>query len=325
MKLKQGFDPKRFPPLQDHFLKLGLGSFLILITLLGLINQGIVAFIINVFFGYLIGQLRFLGYLFFIGYGLALLFNRPFLKVKPSLTLFGALIASLSLLALSTLNGLAMMDPTPTLSFANFFTIFSQQFPPLNTGAIEIPSSVGGGIIGYALVTLFEVFNLSSIQSVIWITLLIVGIALALELVWLQFIRFGSKQMDLRQKEKAYFQKISETRPAGTKLNVYAEPTETGQEMKTFRGMFSRQNVPGLSKVPFQKPTANNPNQPTSLTPFGQVDFKDTPIQTSSLSSTYEAPEVPEQATENLVKPGLAKVVTSTKTPSSGNRYQAYQ
>jgi hypothetical protein len=56
MKLKQGFDPKRFPPLQDHFLKLGLGSFLILITLLGLINQGIVAFIINVFFGYVIGQ-----------------------------------------------------------------------------------------------------------------------------------------------------------------------------------------------------------------------------------------------------------------------------
>ena len=325
MKLKQGFDPKRFPPLQDHFLKLGLGSFLILITLLGLINQGIVAFIINVFFGYVIGQLRFLGYIFFIGYGLALLFNRPFLKIKPSLTLFGALIASLSLLALSTLNGLAMIDPLPTLSFENFFTIFSQQFPPVDSGAIDIPPSVGGGIIGYALVTLFEVFNLSSIQSVIWITLLIVGIALALELVWLQFIRFGAKQMDLRQKEKAYFQKISETRPAGTKLNVYAEPTETGKEIQTFRGMFSRQNVPGLSKVPFQKPTANNPNQPTSLTPLGQVDLKANPIQTSSLSSTYEAPEVPDQATENLVKPVLTKVVPSTKTSSNGNRYQAYQ
>lgn len=49
MKLKQTFDPARFPPLPDHQLKLGLGSFLILLTLLGLINQGIVAVIINVF------------------------------------------------------------------------------------------------------------------------------------------------------------------------------------------------------------------------------------------------------------------------------------
>ena len=87
MKLKTTFDASRFPPLQDQYLKLGLGSFLILMTLLGLINQGIIAIIINIGFGFLIGQLRFLGYLFFIGYGLALFLNRPFLKMKWSLTL----------------------------------------------------------------------------------------------------------------------------------------------------------------------------------------------------------------------------------------------
>ena len=34
MKLKQTFDPARFPPLQDNQLKLGLGSFLILLGVL---------------------------------------------------------------------------------------------------------------------------------------------------------------------------------------------------------------------------------------------------------------------------------------------------
>ncbi|MEN9819738.1 MAG: hypothetical protein RL379_516, partial [Bacillota bacterium] len=57
MKLKTTFDATRFPPLEDHYLKLGLGSFLILLTLLGLINQGIIAIIINVGFGFFIGQL----------------------------------------------------------------------------------------------------------------------------------------------------------------------------------------------------------------------------------------------------------------------------
>ena len=110
MKLKQTFDPSRFPTLQDHNLKLGLGSFLILLTLLGLINQGIVAVIINVLFGFLIGQLRYVGYLFFIGYGLALLFNRPFLKIKWSITMLGLTIAMLSLLAIATINGLVKLS-----------------------------------------------------------------------------------------------------------------------------------------------------------------------------------------------------------------------
>jgi PRTRC genetic system protein C len=327
MKLKQTFDPSRFPTLQDHNLKLGLGSFLILLTLLGLINQGIVAIIINVIFGFLVGQLRYVGYLFFIGYGLALLFNRPFLKIKWSITLLGLVIAFLSLLAIATVNGLEMIDPSPNLTFNNVVSIFLSQFPSLDTGVVEIPQTIGGGFIGYGLVMIMHVLNLSMIQSIIWIGLLIVGIALSLELIWLNLIRYGAKQVDVRQKEKSYFQKIAETKPKSTKMGVYAEPTENGSGLNTFRALFPGQTVQGLSKVPFQKPSLPNVKKTQQLKTFKDEDPIN--LETSSLSSTYEAPEVPNHTLPNVNQPAFERPslppMMKTISSSQDNRYQQYQ
>jgi len=327
MKLKQTFDPSRFPTLQDHNLKLGLGSFLILLTLLGLINQGIVAIIINVFFGFLVGQLRYVGYLFFIGYGLALLFNRPFLKIKWSITLLGLVIAFLSLLAIATVNGLEMIDPSPNLTFNNVVSIFLSQFPSLDTGVVEIPQTIGGGFIGYGLVMIMHVLNLSMIQSIIWIGLLIVGIALSLELIWLNLIRYGAKQVDVRQKEKSYFQKIAETKPKSTKMGVYVEPTENGSGLNTFRALFPGQTVQGLSKVPFQKPSLPNVKKTQQLKTFKDEDPIN--LETSSLSSTYEAPEVPNHTLPNVNQPAFERPslppMMNTISSSQDNRYQQYQ
>jgi DNA segregation ATPase FtsK/SpoIIIE-like protein len=327
MKLKQTFDPSRFPPLQDHTLKLGLGSFLILLTLLGLINQGIVAIIINVFFGFLIGQLRYVGYFFFVGYGLALLFNRPFIKLKWSITLLGITIAFLSLLAIATINGLSLIEPTPTLTFNNVFNIFISQFPAIDTGVVDIPQTVGGGFIGYGLVMLIHVLNLTMIQSMIWIGLLIFGIALSLEMIWLTLIRYGAKQVDVRQKEKSYFQKIAEAKPKSTKIGVYAEPTENGTGLTTFRALFPGQTVQGLSKVPFQKPSLT----PTKKTqPLNTIKDED-PVffETSSLSSTYEAPEVPNHTLPSVGQPPFERPsMPTTMKPmatSQEDRYQQYQ
>jgi DNA segregation ATPase FtsK/SpoIIIE-like protein len=333
MKLKTTFDATRFPPLEDHYLKLGLGSFLILLTLLGLINQGIIAIIINVGFGFFIGQLRFLGYVFFIGYGLALFFNRPFLKVKWSLTLLGIVLALISLLAIATVNGLMKMNPVPTLSFSNVIEVFFNQFPALNAPLIELPDSIGGGIIGYFLVTLMEVLNLSSIQTILWLTLLIVGIALSLEMMWLQLIRFGAKQIELKQKEKAFFQKIAETKPAKEKLHIYAESSESGQGLQTYKSLFTGQSVQGLSKVQFKKNVTTNSPKSTGSIGFtqpkismNQDEEEFEPIETASLSSTYEAPEVPDHAIPSiqpspLQRPSLSPQ-SKTTLPSSSKSYQ---
>jgi len=324
MKLKTTFDASRFPPLQDQYLKLGLGSFLILLTLLGLINQGIIAIIINVGFGFFIGQLRFLGYLFFIGYGLALFLNRPFIKLKWSLTLLGISLAILSLLAMATVNGLMMLDPVPIVSLSNFSDIFIDQFPDLTTPLIELPTSIGGGIIGYFLVALMTTLNLSNIQMVIWMTLLIVGIALSLELMWLQLIRFGAKQLELKQKEKAYFQKIAEAKPSKDKTHVYAEPLANGQGLQTYRSLFPGQSVQGLSKVQFQKTPPSSIHQSsdsTSLTQTGShssdEEDEDEPIQTASLSSTYEAPEVPQHVMPTMQPPPLLRPSIPNVTKSN--------
>ncbi|MEY3609917.1 MAG: translocase [Bacillota bacterium] len=332
MKLKTTFDATRFPPLQDQYLKLGLGSFLILLTLLGLINQGIVAIIINVGFGFFIGQLRFLGYLFFIGYGLALFLNRPFLKLKWSLTLLGISLAILSLLAMATVNGLMMLNPVPIVSLSNFSDIFIDQFPDLTTPFIELSSSIGGGIIGYFLVALMATLNLSSIQMVIWITLLIVGIALSLELMWLQLIRFGAKQLELKQKEKAYFQKIAEAKPSKDKTHIYAEPLANGQGLQTYRSLFPGQSVQGLSKVQFQKTPSSSIHQSsdsTTLTQTGSLasdEEVEEPIQTASLSSTYEAPDVPQHVMPTIQPTPLVRPNTTNVTKSNDSvKLKPYQ
>jgi S-DNA-T family DNA segregation ATPase FtsK/SpoIIIE len=322
MKLKTTFDASRFPPLQDQYLKLGLGSFLILMTLLGLINQGIIAIIINIGFGFLIGQLRFLGYLFFIGYGLALFLNRPFLKIKWSLTLLGVSLSLLSLLAIATVNGLAYLQPTPAISLHNFLELFLSQFPILNTPQVELPLSIGGGIIGYFLVAMMHALNLFNIQIVLWITLLIVGIALSLELMWLQLIRFGAKQLELRQKEKAYFQKIAEAKPAKEKATFYAEPSETGQGFKTYRSMFPGQSVQGLTKVQFQKNATPLVKESAAISAEEQLDH----IETASLSSTYEAPDVPQHAMPSVQPIPLQRPTIQTPIkPNSGSSSKAYQ
>jgi DNA segregation ATPase FtsK/SpoIIIE, S-DNA-T family len=330
MKVKSTFDPTKFPPLQDHYLKLGIGSFLILMTLLGLINQGIVAFIINVFFGLLIGQLRFLGYLFFIGYGLALILNRPFIKIKWSLATLGFIIAFLSLLGLATLSGLTLLGGDITLTFTNVFTLFMNQFPSLNTGAIVLPETIGGGFLGYLIITLIHVAGLKSFQSLIMPILLIIGIALSLQSIWLALIRFGSLQFEKKQKEKVFFQKIAETKPKTIKQGVYAEPTDNGGELKTFRAMFQGQVVQGLSKVPFQKPSiSQNKKSPTLKDKFTHEVNEVLP--TASLSTTYEAPDVPQQAIPSsfhppLTRPSVQVSEAKVEPPTmSGDRYRTYQ
>jgi DNA segregation ATPase FtsK/SpoIIIE-like protein len=332
MKYKQTLDPARFPPLNDHLLKIGLGSFLILLTLLGLINQGIVAFIINVFFGALIGQLRFLGYGFFIGYGLALILNRPFLKLKWSLTLLGIMLTFLSFLSLATLSGLSSLNLPEPLTLAIVFEKFFSVFPPVHTGVIVLPEAIGGGLIGYVLIAMISTFGLNPWQEWLWLTMMILGLALSLEIVWLNIIRYGSKQVEMKQKEKQFFQKIATTQPKNARSGIYAETDDERGEMRTFRALFPSQTVKGLNKVPFQKPSLS------TLQKSSQVGFHpevSKPVETVSLSSVYEAPEVPAQAIPTMTAAPLQRpsFPKSDPRPSSGNhenttsqpRYQTYQ
>lgn len=326
MKFSKSFDPSRFPPLKDHYLKIGFGSFLILLTMLGLINQGIIAFIINVFFGYLIGQLRFLGYLFFIGYGLALIFNRPFLKLKWTITTLGITIAFFSLLAIATLNGVSQIAAgSPTLYFHTIWEVFSNEFPLLSTGAISIPPTVGGGLIGYALVALINTLNLADIQIIIWSASLILGIALSFELLWLQVFRFGSRQIEIRQKEKAFFQKIAETKHIN-KQGIYAETSEKGSGLNTYRSMFPNHAIKGLAKVPFQKPIQNQPSSAVSKQETSMQLKADSLVYTSTLSSTYEAPELPGETFPSTHSEEVPTNITQTKVvvPNASSRYQKY-
>jgi len=110
-------------------------------------------------------------------------------------------------------------------------------------------------------------------------------------------------------------------------MGVYAEPTENGTGLNTFRALFPGQTVQGLSKVPFQKPSLApvQKNQPLNT----MKDEDTVSFETSTLSSTYEAPEVPQHSLPSVNQPAFERpTIPTTMKPmasSQDSRYQQYQ
>jgi len=276
---RQAFNPDNFPPIPDYPLKIGVGLFLILVTLLGLLNHALVSGIISLFFGFFFGNLRFIGFIFLIGYGLSLMINRPFIRLRWSIALLGMILVSFSVLGLSTTQALTNVIPQPVLTWNTIFPTFFSQFPPLNVFPPDYGTlAVGGGILGYAVVFLIYLIGIEMYSDIIFITLMIIGLILALEIVWVKLIQLISMTLDRQQREKEYFKKVANVKPK-TQPTLYTEVSSDGQIVNQFRPLFPSQNISGLTPAKFEKPNIAN-----SVTP---------PI--SSLQSpTYVSPEFPD-------------------------------
>ncbi len=308
-----------FPPISDRPLKFALGLFLILLTFLGFISEGLFSQVVSFFFAFLVGELRILGYVFMIGYGIALMLNKPFLKIEARLSTFGIMVTILTILGLSTLDVYLRNPDLPPLTLLSFVdSYFSVYFQ--NPEAIFQFESlrVGGGIFGYLVLAILNILNLVSLNQTFLLMGLFAGILMSLEKIWAYVIHSISMTMDQRQKEKQYFRRLSDHVPTKTMPGTFTTVDETSGQTKVVRDLFPGISVSGLSPVRFEKPTFTRPStsSPTPNESFPSSPIEPSPIEedtTESNASLYDAPDIElEVATP---PPAPAKEVVPIKKP----------
>ena len=286
----KAYDPSLFPKIQDHGLKISVGIFLILFTLLGFLNQDFISGLLNLIFGFFIGNLRFLGYVLILAYGIRLILNRSFIHLSLNITSFGLLIIFLSTLGLLTIHDLTTYNLNqPSLSISTFIPVFLENFPSLN----EYPPHfnnlpIGGGIIGYGVIALLNLLNIETFNQILLITTLVIGVMLSLEYVWLKIFTSFLQSVEHQQQDKNFFKKVQQTKPPELKTQIVTEITEEGKITK-YRAIYPNQTVPGLAPVTFVKPTQGSVASPASSVPA----TKPATLPQPSVSS-HSAPSFPE-------------------------------
>jgi DNA segregation ATPase FtsK/SpoIIIE-like protein len=332
---KRLYDPSRFPPIQDHGLKISIGIFLVLFTLLGFLNQAFVSGVISLVFGFFIGDLRFLGYLLILFYGVRLIANRSFIRIKPSLTLTGILFILLSTLGLFTIEAFRNQDIQTTLTFSNVFSVFFDQFPPLTPLPPDFSNlAVGGGVLGYVVVTLLNLIGLPQFNSIFLITLLVIGVMLGLEFVWLKLFTSLNATYESQQKDKEFFKKVSTLKPKQLNQQIVSEVSKDNGEITSYRSMFPTQTIVGLERVSFRKPSSGqiqtsplpSPNQPIVERPSIAPTFESPSTKSSfQIPLTTSLPSVEEEdfteevevplGSNSFNKPILQSSLRSTNSP----------
>lgn len=309
--MKPVLNPQTYPPLSDRPFKFALGLFLILLTFLGFISEGIFSQFVSFFFAFWIGELRVLGFLFMIGYGISLMLNRPFLKIERRLSSFGIALTILSILGLSTYGVLQTMGNPPNLTLLEFFPSFFTLFLPPD-GALFIfnEATVGGGILGSFVVALIRILQLESFNQLFLLILLFAGILLSLEKIWAYMIHSIASTLDERQKERERFRRMSQLPPTKTFANTMTTIDPDNGETKVVRRLFPTNAVSGLTKVQFKRPESQTSQQP-SMQPVSlpletsEEEPQPTPITTSN-NTLYEAPDILPEPIEKPIKPSVA-------------------
>lgn len=288
------FDPKKYPPISDQPLKMALGIFLILFTLLGLMSQALLSGVIAILSAFFIGELRILGFLLLITYGISLVLNRPFIRIRFQLATVGLLLLVLSILGLATYEVYRNDSTLPPLTLLNVFEQFFNQFPPLLDYPPQFDAyAIGGGILGYFILALLNTLSLQSINQIVLLATLILGLLLSLEKVWSQLIHHLSSTFDQRQKERDYFKRLSDVKPKKDPESTYTKLDETSGQSMTYRSLFPQQSVSGLKKVGFQKPSPSSSSvssiEEPPLQPASSLER--VAIETESTTSLYTPPE----------------------------------
>jgi DNA segregation ATPase FtsK/SpoIIIE-like protein len=335
---KKAYDPSLFPKIQDHGLKISVGIFLILFTLLGFLNQDFFSGLINLFFGLLIGKLRILGFILILAYGIRLILNRSFIRLRFNITSLGLSLILLSTLGLFTAQDYitAELDQS-SLTLTTFFSTFFTHFPPLNNIPLDFGNRpIGGGLIGYAVIAVINLLNIPSFNQIVLITSLVVGVMLSLEYVWLKIFNSVIQSFELQQQDKEIFKKVTQTKPPELSSQIVSEVSEKDGEIKSYRALFPTQTVPGLAPVTFVKPSASKPSTPPPThkqeTPAPTVVQTAPPLKffdplDETLDETAETPSfqpsIPEVKTQSpMTKPPLVFPTTPPSKPSVSSTFK---
>ncbi len=167
----------------SRHIKLCLGIFLLSFSVIALTGKTVVGEFLAYCFAYLFGSFFPVFAAFFFALGLVLIICGKFPPIKHHLFLHLGII--LILLSVLSLGSISLAKESSTLSFVNFTDFYGKKIKyfaqtPFTVDSLEAMSTLGGGYIGLALLTLFSsVWGLVG-DMVFFVILLLVGAFFAL-------------------------------------------------------------------------------------------------------------------------------------------------
>ncbi len=164
------------------------GIIVILISIIGLLNNGPVGNFLTYIFVFLFGAFYFIFFALSIIFGLYLIIKRQIYKVHFSLKLFGILFIFFSLIISCSITSTTLYFNNLNSQYSLHLSLISTSFPVISN--FNDLNQVGGGFIGYLLKALFNTI-LSPIGCYILTGLLfVVGLFLAFKEIVIYIYKF---------------------------------------------------------------------------------------------------------------------------------------
>lgn len=164
------------------------GLILVLLSLIGLLSNGIIGKALTYIFAYIFGSFYIFVYIFMIFLGLYLMIKKAMFRLKIDLKILGFILIMMSFCIASSMgNNLTINNFFPMYQ-NNINEISSSVFVIDNTG--DIFANLGGGLIGYFLNGVLNSTISETGTSIVIFIFLVLGSVLLFKNLFIRFVRF---------------------------------------------------------------------------------------------------------------------------------------
>ncbi len=198
------------------------GLIIVLISIIGLLNNGPIGNFLTYIFVLLFGAFYFIFFLLSIFFGLYLMIKRKIFKVHFSLKLCGIVFIFFSLISACSITNTPLYFNNLNSQFSLHLSLVSPYFPVINN--FQDLNELGGGFVGYLLKALFNT-ALTPIGNYILTGLIfVIGLFLAFKEIVLYIfkcIKNYIKKIKEKKEQKNKERKIVETEVTLNKESIY--------------------------------------------------------------------------------------------------------
>lgn len=198
------------------------GLIIVLISIIGLLNNGPIGNFLTYIFVFLFGAFYFIFFLLSIFFGLYLMIKRKIFKVHFSLKLCGIVFIFFSLISACSITNTPLYFNNLNSQFSLHLSLVSPYFPVINN--FQDLNELGGGFVGYLLKALFNT-ALTPIGNYILTGLIfVVGLFLAFKEIVLYIfkcIKDYIKKIKEKKEQKKKERKIVDSEVTLNKESIY--------------------------------------------------------------------------------------------------------
>lgn len=275
------------------------GIIVILISIIGLLNNGPVGNFLTYIFVFLFGAFYFIFFAISILFGLYLIIKRKIYKVHFSLKVFGILFIFFSLIISCSLTSTTLYFNNLNSQYNLHLSLISTSFPVINN--FNDLNQVGGGFIGYLLKALFNTI-LSPVGCYILTGLLfVVGLFLAFKEIVVYIYKFIKEKIeDVKKKRELKSEQrkiIDEEKQENSQESIYVTRTDDDS--------FAKQMDEEYDEF-------NNTNSSTSVT----KEDKDVKVEVNVDIQNHITPSSPSLTLDDIETPIVNKEVKINQAKS---------